>query len=57
MTFLAGDRISLKVTTGGVNATTDTVAQVEIFNIQGHVERTLLLQNCIFLILNRRRKA
>ena len=31
VTFLAGDRISLKVTTGGANATTDTVAQVEIF--------------------------
>ncbi|PHE53503.1 hypothetical protein COF68_33935, partial [Bacillus toyonensis] len=31
VTFLAGDRISLKVTTGGANTTTDTVAQVEIF--------------------------
>ncbi|PHC50865.1 hypothetical protein COF54_22445 [Bacillus toyonensis] len=31
VTFLAGDRISLKVTTGGASATTDTVAQVEIF--------------------------
>lgn len=31
VTFLADDRISLKVTTGCANATTDTVAQVEIF--------------------------
>ncbi len=31
MTFQAGDRISLKVTAGISNATTDTVVQVDIF--------------------------
>lgn len=31
MTFQAGDCISLKVTTGSSNATTDNVVQVDIF--------------------------
>lgn len=31
MTFQAGDRISLKVTAGSSNTTTDTIVQVDIF--------------------------